>query len=108
MAHLKIPTEVRAAGRVLEVLGEQRAPLDRPLLIGRDATCDLVIPHQTMSRQYARLDVQNGGWWVEDLGSASGTWVNGRRATGRVRLSDGDRLQLGVYVFTFSAEDGDR
>ena len=50
--------------------------------------------------------LQNGVWWVEDLGSSNGTLVNGRRVT-KFELQDGDTIQVrpGAYVEAVVIED---
>jgi serine/threonine protein kinase len=64
-------------------------------VIGRDTACDFVIASDDVSRRHARLTVDDGGVFIEDLGSANGTFVNRRRAFGRVRLESGTPAQLG-------------
>src|SRR5262249_30392803 len=48
------------------------------------------------SRRHARLRWQADGFWLEDLGSSNGTFVNGDPASGRHRVVPGDRLEVGV------------
>jgi hypothetical protein len=48
-----------------------------------------------VSQVHARLDYRDGAWHVTDLGSRNGTFVNGARIGGTVRLASGDRLGLG-------------
>ena len=54
----------------------------------------------SVSWHHARLLV-NGGVTIEDLGSTNGTFVNGKRAAGRVVLKAGDRLELGKVSIVF-------
>ena len=42
-----------------------------------------------------------GSYWLSDLGSRNGTWVNGRRIAKAVRLRDGDRVGIAQMSFTF-------
>jgi diguanylate cyclase (GGDEF)-like protein len=73
----------------------------RPLVIGRDSTCDIVAPDETVSRRQARLLREDSGAIViEDLGSRNGTVVNGERVARRT-LADGDRIMLGRTVLKF-------
>jgi pSer/pThr/pTyr-binding forkhead associated (FHA) protein len=78
------------AGRQVEVTGM--------LVLGREAA-DLVIDDPEVSRRHAGLRPAGGGLEVEDLGSLNGTWVNGTRIQGVVRLEPGDRVQLGDTSF---------
>ncbi len=80
---------------------EKQVPLtDGPIVIGRDADCDVELPALTVSGRHCRIvvDSRKGVVEAEDLGSASGTMVNGRRVK-RCQLQDGDRLDVGGYVF---------
>jgi pSer/pThr/pTyr-binding forkhead associated (FHA) protein len=69
--------------------------LHRKLLIGRASTCDIVFSDRTVSRQHATVWQEYGAVYVRDLGSVNGTYVNGAKAEGMVRLNAGDELQLG-------------
>lgn len=77
--------------------------------IGRRAGCDLRIPHPTVSLEHARLEQQDGCWYVCDGGSTNGTAVNGvRLATSeRVQIEDGAVLDVGDFRITlkFAASD---
>jgi predicted component of type VI protein secretion system len=59
---------------------------------GREAGNDIAIEDTQISRHHARLLRQGNSFVVEDLGSTNGTFVNGRRVTGPVLLSNGDML----------------
>lgn len=59
---------------------------------GREAGNDIAIEDTQISRHHARLSRQGNSFVVEDLGSTNGTFVNGRRVTGPVLLSNGDML----------------
>ena len=51
----------------------QRWSLSKPLLIGREATCDVVVPDRMVSRFHARITPTPEGMQLEDLGSKNGT-----------------------------------
>jgi pSer/pThr/pTyr-binding forkhead associated (FHA) protein/subtilisin family serine protease len=70
--------------------------------IGRSAENDVVIDSLLVSRSHARLECARGQCAVEDLGSANGLFVNGRRVS-RAVLSPGDRLRLGDVELTYQA-----
>jgi pSer/pThr/pTyr-binding forkhead associated (FHA) protein len=59
---------------------------------------------RNVSRRHARFVRQNGTVFVEDLGSLTGTRVNGERITGRRRLRAGDLVQIGDYDLAVLAE----
>jgi hypothetical protein len=61
-----------------------------------------------VSPRHAKLSLEEGQWWVEDLGSENGVFVNrGPRIEGRVQLKDSDELALGNALFVFKAGDGE-
>jgi phosphoserine phosphatase RsbU/P len=74
---------------------------EEPALIGRLADADIHIPSDVVSRRHARVWGEGGAFFIEDLGSANGTLLNGRRTVGRQRLTDGDQLTLCDYVLGF-------
>jgi adenylate cyclase len=69
------------------------------VIIGRpsdEQTVDLdLTPDTTVSRHHARLTFENGAYWLEDLGSRSGTWVNERKITTKTQLAGGDQIVMG-------------
>lgn len=70
-------------------------PVDRDwMVIGRGRTADVVIAEPTISRAHAAIGFDDGGFFMQDLGSTNGTRVNGTREA-RVSLANGDELQLG-------------
>jgi hypothetical protein len=66
--------------------------------IGRDLDNHVVLGEPTVSGRHAVLNVGEGAWWLEDLGSTNGSFVNGRRvAAGSPEIvRSGDVLQLGA------------
>lgn len=64
-----------------------------PLGLGREPDNHFVLADPGVSRHHARLVRSGDGWTIEDLGSANGTRVNGRRVSSAL-LRDGDRLRL--------------
>ncbi len=69
--------------------------------IGRDATCDLVIPHDSVSRLHARIERTGTACVVHDAASRNGILVNGARAA-RQRLADGDTIRIGDVRLVFA------
>ena len=64
------------------------------LLVGRTNACDVVLPDSMVSRQHARVWLEDDSIHVEDLGSMNGVLVNGRRVW-RACLLDGDEVVIG-------------
>lgn len=66
------------------------------MTLGRRAEADISLPHdQRVSRYHARLLLIDGHWYIEDTGSANGTYVNDRRIHEPTRLRPGDRIRVG-------------
>jgi serine/threonine protein kinase len=66
----------------------------QPVVVGRGGDCGLRLKGATVAGKHALLCEAAGHWWVHDLGSRTGTWVNGKRTT-RARLRDGDEVSFG-------------
>jgi len=78
------------------LLGSQRWPLERTVVLGRDSTCDIVIPDRQVSRYHARITPTQEGMILEDLGSKNGTHCNGTPLTAPLVLQDGDEVQIAL------------
>ena len=77
-----------------------RAPSSGPLVAGREATCDIVLPGGAgqVSRRHATLESQaDGRCYVRDLGSANGVLVNGQRVPAAL-VAPGDHVSFGSYA----------
>lgn len=74
-----------------------------PAVVGRDASCDVVINALGISRRHAQLTFQGQWFSIQDLGSTNGTFVNGVRISGSQVLQPGDLISLGTEV-TFVIE----
>ena len=68
--------------------------------IGRSPDAEIFLDDVTVSRDHALLVRRNGEFYLDDLGSLNGTYVNRRRIESH-RLADGDELQVGKYKLTF-------
>ena len=72
------------------------------LNIGRGDDMDIVIDNPSVSRKQAQIRREpDGHFVVEDLGSANGTFLNGRRITGATPLAQGDEISFGKYSVYF-------
>lgn len=69
------------------------------LVLGRALDCDLAIVTPHVSRQHARLELENDHLYIEDLGSSNGTVVNGRMISGRQELRHDDELRFHDIIF---------
>jgi DNA-binding winged helix-turn-helix (wHTH) protein len=87
---------------------ESYRPLDQDqVTIGRSEICDLVIPHSTVSRLHARIELQHDRYVLFDAGSANGTFVNGERIDDGHQLSTNDEIWLGSSEITLTFSDPD-
>ena len=78
--------------------------VDGEHLVGREAHCHVVLDAPNISGEHLSIEVKGGQVVVEDLESTNGTFVNGRRIEGQVRLSSADLLYLGDYVAWIEGE----
>ncbi|GAB4086817.1 FHA domain-containing protein [Myceligenerans cantabricum] len=68
------------------------------ILIGRAPSCTLVLDDDYSSSRHARIYPQGNQWYVEDLGSTNGTYMNDQRIQGTVPLPAGVGVQIGQSV----------
>ncbi len=63
--------------------------------IGRGPGNDLLLGDGSVSRVHARLSFAHGVWYIEDMGSSNGVWVNRRQVKGQLGLRHGDIVRFG-------------
>lgn len=86
----------------LEAADGNRFPIVGSCSIGRSSSNAVVLKDERVSRRHAILHSQNEGqFWLVDLGSANGTYLNGRRVSQPTILRSGDRIQIAAAVFRF-------
>lgn len=69
--------------------------------IGRSKASDIVVEDPAVSRNHCVLLRRKEGWYITDVGSKSGTFVNGKRTRGRTRLLIDDTITVGNSEFEF-------
>jgi hypothetical protein len=84
-----VPVTGTATLVMLREDGSEEVVAKERFVIGRGRHCDLVIDSGKVSREHAALTRENGGWFIEDLGSSNGTWFQ-RERIDRRRIEDGD------------------
>src|ERR1044071_1874034 len=90
------------AGAWLESPGRERIPLLGNCSIGRSPKSTIVLDSPKASRRHCIINLQNvGEFWLIDLGSSNGTFLNKRRVHQPVRLCDLDQITVGDTPFTF-------
>lgn len=86
----------------LEGTQAQRTQIAGPCFIGRSSSGSIVLRDENVSRRHAVIQCQSGcEYWLIDLGSANGTYLNGRRIIQPLRLNDGDQIKIADHVFSF-------
>ena len=88
------------APRSLVVLDEQGSKvqtvqLNGTLQVGRAEACQIRLPDTYASSFHARIYNRDGSWYIEDLGSTNGTYLNQRRITAPAELRAGDKVKIG-------------
>jgi hypothetical protein len=78
-------------------------PVRSEVLIGRLHSCDLVVSDPTVSTRHAFLAHVDGRWFLRDLGTTNGTFVNGARVIDEIEVAPGDELALGASSFVLVA-----
>src|SRR5262245_10083754 len=84
--------------------GQQYALPGKIVVIGRDASCDIVVRRDQTSSRHAMVLQTGGAWYVEDLDSVNGTFVNGMRIRQRTRLKANDRIDVFGLTVQFCEE----
>ncbi len=74
-------------------------------IVGRQSYCDLVLNNHTVSREHAKFFRKNFRWFVEDLQSRNGVWINGKRIDYEpVRIVNGDSIRIGDVMLVFQSD----
>ncbi len=87
---LRVVEPPEARGRSYE-LGDE-------LTLGRAGGCQVTIDDTYVSQLHARLFQRDGQYYLEDLGSTNGTYLNRKKVTAPIAIRKGDRLQVGKTV----------
>ena len=80
-------------------------PLQKELVVGRDATCNLQPDDLEVSRRHCTFSFDGKGVVLTDLGSANGTFLNGQEVHGAVPVKDGDQVKIGGSVYLVQLGD---
>jgi adenylate cyclase len=94
-------------GAWLEGSGD-KYPIRGDCSIGRSPKNSIFLDSQKVSRRHAIINAQNmGEFWLIDLGSSNGTYLNNRRIQQAVKLSDHDQIVIGDSIFIFHHPEQD-
>jgi len=86
--------EGKDKGKVFDVISEGTTS------IGRDLNNDIVLDDSTISRKHAKISFKNGKYFIHDLASTNGTFINGKKIDVS-EIKDGDIIYLGDVALTF-------
>jgi pSer/pThr/pTyr-binding forkhead associated (FHA) protein len=75
--------------------------------IGRDPTCECRLDAPAISARHARLSFHHAQWWLEDLHSRNGTFLNDEPVRSQVVVTSGDSLRCGSLVFVIEISEED-
>lgn len=78
------------------------------ITIGRDPACDCILNDSTVSAMHARLTFRQGQWWIEDLRSTNGTFLNQDIVFAPLVVTSGDQLRCGQVVLSISVSQAGR
>lgn len=95
-------SSAKAEGAWLEAPGRDAVLIRGNCSIGRSAKNTIVLDSPNVSRRHAIINVQDlGEFWLIDLGSSNGTFLNKRRVQHPMRLNPGDQIAIGDNAFVF-------
>lgn len=70
------------------------------IVIGRGSNCDISLSDDTLSSHHARISYHHTQWWLEDLGSTNGTFLNKDQISVPTVIISDDQFQCGNTLFT--------
>lgn len=91
----KRPEKIQPTLEEVRTLRKTKVP-PYPMFIGRDKKMTMCIPDPSISRRHTKIFERNAVYWLQDLGSINGTYLNDRRILDPVELKDGDRIKIAV------------
>lgn len=96
------PSLVQYSGAILG----KRYPLSSlETKIGRSPEADITIPEASVSRIHAKLSLEEEAVFIEDVGSANGTYINDQKVSVKTPLKDQDMIRLGTVILKFFSSD---
>ena len=105
----KLATQKKPALTLHFKLGEGKESIQHfsqsEIMIGRDTNCDLSMRDEALSAHHARLTYHHGQWWLEDLNSTNGTFLNREKLTTPAVVITGDHFKCGNTLFDLRVEE---
>lgn len=78
------------------------------VIIGRDTHCDLAVADEALSAHHARMIYHHGQWWLEDLNSKNGTFLNREKLIVPAVVITGDEFKCGNTLFSIRIDSSDK
>lgn len=78
------------------------------IVLGRDNNCDLSVRDETLSAHHARITYHHGQWWLEDLNSTNGIFLNRGKLTTPAVIITGDEFKCGNTIFSIRIDADDK
>jgi len=72
--------------------------------IGRDPENHVILMDEKISKQHAAIVYDESDFWIEDLQSRNGVYLNGQSISSRERLSDGKLIKIGMTIMRFERQ----
>lgn len=82
--------------------------LQTEVTIGRDPNCDFSIIDEAISAHHARVSFHHSQWWLEDLSSTNGTFLNKNQVSVATVMITGDQFRCGNTHFTIRVDNADK
>ena len=76
--------------------------LVQPITIGRHPSSDLFLEDDAISLRHVRISFKDGNWWIADLNSKNGTYLNSNKIFDRELLTENDEIRIGNDSFVIS------
>lgn len=96
------PARRRGTPRLVVVDPKERKgrayDLNEEQTVGRAAGCQITLDDTYVSQLHARVFNKDGTWFVEDLGSTNGTYLNTKRVSTPLAIKRGDQIKIGAVV----------
>jgi hypothetical protein len=105
-----ISQEVSDEGRYLKLINNKNTlsfnvkeyyPLGEMISIGRSGNNKIVLKDPYISKNHLKIVEDEGDFYVEDLNSANGTYINGEKIMDAVKIKNGDRIKIGQVEFLY-------
>lgn len=85
--------------KAIEALSLKEKLLKKSTIIaGRNPDCDIFIDDQLVSRNHAEISREDSGYFITDLNSTNGTFINNQQIKGKVRFTENDTIFIGLQA----------